>query len=83
MVNYFSTIPKEGRKMRKKRILTRKGKRLFFIGGASALLLTIMMATAMLVHNQVTAIRADGGYFAVGEKTNEFGLPSVVKKPLR
>lgn len=68
--------------MRKKRILTRKGKRFFFIGGAGVLLLTIMMATAMLVHSQVAAIKADGGYYAVGERVNEFGLPEVVKKPL-
>jgi hypothetical protein len=42
----------------------------------------IALAWGIALHNEAVAIRADGGYYAVGDNLNEYGLPEVIKIPL-
>ncbi|MGW8184585.1 MAG: hypothetical protein ACWGHO_00560 [Candidatus Moraniibacteriota bacterium] len=67
----------------------KKEKKIFFPRGkkiiASLILLAIVSffgTHALMVHQEVEKIKADGGYYAVGEKINEFGLPEIVRKNL-
>lgn len=38
---------------------------------------------SMAIHKEADAIRVDGGYYAIGSGTNQFGLPEVAKKQLK
>jgi hypothetical protein len=67
-----------------------KKEKKFFVSRGRKVVATAIIATAIAifgahaftVHQEVKKIKADGGYYAVGEKVNGFGLPEVIKKPL-
>ncbi|MDX9913429.1 MAG: hypothetical protein RBS77_02520 [Candidatus Moranbacteria bacterium] len=62
--------------------LTPFGKKVATLATISIVAIFILGAYMKMVRQEVWEIKSDGGYYAVGEKTNEFGLPEMIKKPL-
>jgi hypothetical protein len=69
--------------MKKGSPLTPLGKKVAIFGVVVLVAITLLALHAGRVHEVARAIEADGGYYAVSDKLNEFGLPEVVKKPLK
>ena len=68
--------------MKKGNLLTPFGKKVVIFGVIVVVATTLLALHAGRVHDVAKEIKADGGYYAISDKINEFGLPEVIKKPL-
>lgn len=68
--------------MKKGNFFTPFGKKVAALGTVSIVTILILGTYMKMVRQEVWEIKSDGGYYAVGNKLNEFGLPEVVKKTL-